>query len=304
VKEQFITKKFTWDTEVVIHQANEIIEQYQEDNMTLTLRQLYYQFVSRDLLANNKKEYARLGRILSDGREAGLVDWDAIEDRTRNLEKVQTFNDPGDILRTCYYSFKIDHWLNQEYYIEVWIEKQALIGVIEPICRDYHVPWFACKGYVSKSEMYASAKRMAYQRDQGREPLIIHLGDHDPSGVDMTRDIGDQQTKFDGTFNVKRIALNMDQIEMYNPPPNYTKLSDSRSKDYCKTYGNDSWELDALDPKVMQKLIKDEVLQYRNQEEYAKTLKQEAQYKSLLGYVYRNWENITDHKEGDQDGKN
>ncbi len=292
MKEQFINKNFSWETEMVIVQANDIIEEYQNKGMTLTLRQLYYQFVSRDLLPNKQREYSRLGRILSDGREAGLIDWDAIEDRTRNLKKVQTFDNPGDILYTCYQTFKIDHWKNQRHYIEVWIEKEALIGVVEKICRYLRIPWFACKGYVSKSEMYSSAKRMMEHRNLGREPIVIHLGDHDPSGIDMTRDIGDQHVKFGGSFDIKRIALNMDQVEEYDPPPNPAKMSDSRSSDYVEKFGMSSWELDALEPEVMQELIKKEVLKYRDPDIFAESLSKETEYSNILRRVYENWETL------------
>lgn len=292
MKQRFIEKNFSWATEIIIHQANEIIEEYQLSGMTLTLRQLYYQFVSRDLLPNKRKEYSRLGRILSDGRMAGLIDWSAIEDRTRNIRRVQTFSDPGEILRTCAYSFKLDHWEGQETYIEVWIEKEALIGVIDEICRKLHVAWFACKGYVSKSEMYSSASRMNYYKSKGRHPIIIHLGDHDPSGIDMTRDIKDQHHIFGGSFDIKRIALNMDQIKKYSPPPNPTKMTDSRSSGYIAEFGMSSWELDALEPRAMQKLIEGEVLQYRNPDIYQAVIEKEVEYKNILNRVSENWEKL------------
>ena len=292
MKQKFLEKKFSWETEIVIDQAEDIIREYKESGMTLTLRQLYYQFVSRDLLPNKQKEYARLGRILSDARMTGLIDWDAIEDRTRNIRRVQTFTDPGDIIETCAYSFKLDHWKNQAYYIEVWIEKEALIGVIDTICGKLHVGWFACKGYVSKSEMYASAKRMNYYRSKGKHPIIIHLGDHDPSGIDMTRDITKQHSVFEGAFTVKRIALNMDQIEQYNPPPNPTKMTDSRSSDYVSNFGMSCWELDALEPKIMQNLVEKEVLQYRDLTIHQATIEKEIEYKNKLHVVAKRWQEL------------
>jgi len=293
MKKKFINKKFSWGTELVIDEANTIIDEYQHAGMTLTLRQLYYQFVSRDLLENKQKEYSRLGRILSDARMAGEIDWDAIEDRTRNIKKTNTWTDPGEIIKASARSFKLDHWSGQGYYIEVWIEKEALIGVIDSVCRDLHVGWFACKGYVSKSEMYASARRMRWWGwEEKKQPIIIHLGDHDPSGIDMTRDIFAQHSVFKGAAEVKRIALNMDQIEKYNPPPNPTKLTDSRSTGYIEKYGMGSWELDALDPKMMQKLVKDTILQYRDQHIYQGVIEQEAEYKNILNKVAENWREL------------
>lgn len=292
MKEQYIQKNFTWATEIVIDQANAIISEYQKSGMKLTLRQLYYQFVSRDLIANKQQEYARLGRIITDARMCGLIDWSSIEDRTRNLKRVSTWRNPGEIIETCVWSFKLDYWENQESYIEVWIEKEALIGVIESVCHELRVGWFACKGYVSKSEMYASAKRMNWRKDRGKKTIIIHLGDHDPSGMDMTRDITDQHVVFDGAAEVIRIALNMDQIEQYNPPPNPTKMKDSRSSDYVSYYGTSCWELDALDPLTIENLIRDTVLNYRNPDIHDIALKKEQEYKDILQKVANEWETL------------
>jgi hypothetical protein len=243
-------KNFSPSTLAVIDQANSIIDEYQTDGLKLTLRQLYYQFVSRALIANKQSEYKRLGSIINDARLAGLVDWEAIEDRTRDLKRNSHWNDPGDIMQSVVSSFKLDHWENQQYRVEVWIEKEALVGVIATICDKLDVPYFACKGYVSASEMWNASQRFQYVYGD-QKPVVIHLGDHDPSGIDMTRDIDDRQNIFDGGAVMNRIALNFDQVEKYNPPPNPAKLSDSRASGYIAKYGAYSWELDALEPRTM-----------------------------------------------------
>lgn len=142
---------------VVIDQANEIIAAYAAQGFDLTLRQLYYQFVSRDRIANSDREYKRLGSVINDAQLAGLVDWDAITDRTRNVRAVSHWETPGAIIDSAAYSFRIDKWLLQPYRVEVWIEKDALAGVIERVCTDLDVPYFSCRGYTSQSEMWAAA---------------------------------------------------------------------------------------------------------------------------------------------------
>jgi len=285
-------KRFSAATLVIIDQAREIIQEYANSGLTLTLRQLYYQFVARDLFANIQKNYSKLGRIISDGRMVGLIDWDSIEDRTRNIQSRGSWTTPGQIIQSCVYSFKLDRWDNQKNYVEVWIEKEALIGVISDVCYDLDVPYFACKGYVSKSEMWQASQRMNKRNEAGKKTIIIHLGDHDPSGMDMTRDITMQQLTFYGAAQVHRIALNMDQIETYNPPPNPTKMSDSRSSDYVKHYGESCWELDALDPKMMQQLVGDTIKSYRDQDKYQATIDQEMEYKNTLTKIANNWETL------------
>ena len=232
MKQQYITKRFSSATLEIINAANEIIEEYEENDLTLTLRQLYYQFVSRDLIANTMKEYGRLGRIINDGRLAGMIDWSSIEDRTRNISNRLFYNNPGEAIQSTVRIFKLDRWKDQLYHVEVWVEKEALIGVIEDTCWNLDIGFFACKGYVSQSEMWQASQRFRRKKEQDDKiPVIIHLGDHDPSGIDMTRDILDRQKLFEGTHIVERIALNMDQINEYNPPPNPAKMSDSRSSE-------------------------------------------------------------------------
>ena len=293
MKTQYIEKNFKAQSLWLIQTANEIIEEYQAEGMSLTLRQLYYQFVSRGMIPNKQREYKKLGSVISDGRLAGLIDWEAIEDRTRYVRRNSHFADPADVIRAARYSFQLDHWEGQEYRVEVWIEKEALTGVISGICEQLDVPYFACKGYVSQSEMWKAAQRLLHHLEMGRAPVIIHLGDHDPSGIDMTRDIIDRNEVFEADMvEVERIALNMDQVEEYNPPPNPAKLSDTRSSGYISKYGNESWELDALEPRVLRRLIEEKVVLYRDDRIYQDVLNQESEYIEILKRVERDWQSL------------
>ena len=260
-KIQYIRKRFSKSSLNIINQANNIIVEYEEQGFSLTLRQLYYQFVSRDFIANKQTEYKRIGSIVNDARLAGLIDWYSIEDRTRNLEALSHWCNPSDIVQTCINQYRIDKWENQKYWLEVWIEKDALTGIIQDICHKHDVPYFSCRGYTSQSEMWTASQRLLHHAQENDQiPVIIHLGDHDPSGIDMTRDIMDRLNLFSLDFRgegarVKRIALNMDQVEQYKPSPNPAKTTDSRYQAYIMEYGGDSWELDALEPGVIVGLI-------------------------------------------------
>lgn len=288
----YVGKNFAKKSQAIIDQANLIIEEYQADGYDLTLRQLYYQFVSRDLIANKQSEYKRLGGIISDGRLAGLIDWYAIIDRTRNRAANSHWDNPGQIIESAAAGFYKDRWEGQDYYVEVWIEKEALIGVISGICNRLDVSYFACKGYVSQSEMWSAGQRLGHQRRMGKQPIIVHLGDHDPSGMDMTRDIFDRHFLFDSGAKVERIALNMDQIRQYNPPPNPAKFTDSRAKEYVKEFGTSSWELDALNPRVLSDLIEERVLSYRDEEAYQVVIDDEDEGKEILERIADNWETL------------
>lgn len=259
----YVSRNFSKSSIEIVDQANEIIEEYQEDGFVLTLRQLYYQLVARGLIANKVSEYKRIGSVINDARLAGYIDWHAVEDRTRNLKSPSTWDSPANILDSAASSYKRDLWATQDTYCEVWIEKDALVGVLEEACSELRVPFFACRGYSSQSEQWAAGMRFAKKIKQGKSVVVFHLGDHDPSGIDMTRDNEERLRMFieahefcsETEFTFKRLALNMDQVSSYNPPPNPAKMTDSRFGGYEAEFGTTSWELDALEPRVIKSLV-------------------------------------------------
>lgn len=286
-------KRFSGDRMDKIEKANTIIAEYRAQGFELTLRQLYYQFVSRDFIPNNQREYKNLGDIINDARLAGLVDWEAIVDRTRNLQALPNWESPADIIKACASQFRIDKWAEQQYRVECWIEKDALVGVIEGVCNDLDIDYFSCRGYTSQSEMWSAAMRLQRYRDNAQVPLVLHLGDHDPSGKDMTRDITDRLSEFSGEdVEVKRLALNMPQVEQYNPPPNPAKITDSRAEGYIEEFGTESWELDALEPAVIAQLIRDAVFDVRDVDQWDAAVAAEDKHREQLGKVSKKWETI------------
>jgi hypothetical protein len=265
-----------------INQINAIIETYQEQGYSLTLRQVYYQLVSRGIIENSEKSYKSIGELVSNGRLAGLIDWNAIEDRTRYIRALSHWSKPREIIETAARSYHIDLWENQIFHVEVWIEKDALIGIVEQTAQEYDVSCFSCRGYTSQSEMWAAAQRMIQENEAGKDCIIIHLGDHDPSGIDMTRDIKERMDTFGAIVRVDRIALNMPQIEQYNPPPNPAKITDTRAAGYIKQYGPESWELDALEPAELDRLIREQIEIYLDREKYDRAKKKQERERAEI----------------------
>jgi hypothetical protein len=183
-------------------------------------------------------------------------------------------------------TFHLARWATQAHAVEVWIEKDALVGLLEDICFELDVPYFSCRGYVSQSAMYEAAQRIINRYETfGIKTTILHLGDHDPSGIDMTRDIQERLTLFtddDPDVYVKRIALSMAQIQLMNPPPNPAKLTDARAKKYIKEYGDLSWELDAMEPRKLVQLIRDEVELFIDDDKWGEVEKQEKEDRSAI----------------------
>jgi hypothetical protein len=244
-----------------------------------------------------------VGPLLPDARYAGLIDWSIIEDRGREPYTPSEWDTIGELVESALRAYRLPRWAGQKYYAELWVEKQALAGVLQPLASKYHVTLMVNKGYSSASAMKESADRMqeacGYTSDVFtewhenakeqfamageeeadekaitdevresfvalaeehpdiiREPVIGYLGDHDPSGEDMVRDIRDRLREFGVLrLQVQKLALNMDQIKKWNPPPNPAKLTDSRAKAYIEKFGEHSWELDALPPRELTRIV-------------------------------------------------
>lgn len=259
MKEPFVNKRFGAEATAMIETINSILDDYESMGYDLSLRQLYYQLVSRNIVPNTEKSYKNIGTLVSDARLAGHIDWAMIQDRGRTVEKNPHWDNPSDFLEAVAPQYRFDLWADQPAYVEVMVEKQALEGVLLPVCRDLDVPFTANKGYSSSSAMYEASQRYLKRRDEGKELFVIYLGDHDPSGIDMTRDVGDRLDLFLGqesSVGVMRIALNMSQVEKLKPPENPAKLTDSRAKGYISKFGRSSWELDAIEPRMLATLVR------------------------------------------------
>ena len=290
-KTEYIAKRFSAASESRIVEANEIISEFAELGFTLTLRQLYYQFVARGKIENSQKSYKRLGELISNARLAGLVDWGAIEDRTRSVRGRDHWDCPAGIVEDAAGWYARDLWRDQDYRPRVWIEKDALVGVIEGVCVELDVPYFSCRGYTSQSALWRAAQLMR-GLPFGQTPVVVHLGDHDPSGMDMTRDITERLKLFCGqAVAVERIALNYDQIKQFNPPANPAKLTDSRAAGYVHKYGFDSWELDALNPTVIAGLIRAEIEGYiSDRKAYDAEIATEGKHQNELARLANNYD--------------
>ncbi len=290
----YLNKRLKPETLALIETVNEILEEYGQQGYELTLRGVYYQLVARGLIPNTKESYAKMSNVISDGRLIGMIDWDQIKDRVRKLEQNTHWSSPESIVQVCADTFAYDKWEHQEFRPEVWIEKDALIGLISDTCEKLDISYFACRGYASQTSMWEAGQRLQGYIKKGQTPLILHFGDHDPSGIDMTRDIRDRLTLFMGGLKIDRLALNFSHIEAYNPPPNPAKVTDPRADAYIAEYGAVSWELDALEPSVLNALIRDAVMEVRDQTLWEEAVEEEEEAQRLLGEISGNWNEITE----------
>lgn len=281
-------RKFRAGSLALIRKMDDIVTDYQRKGYQLTLRQCYYQLVARDIIENTEKSYKRIADLLDNGRKAGLIDWQAIEDRTRQIRGWSGYESPAAFLKSVSRGFMLDLWREQPCYVEVWVEKDALVDVVRKACAGTRTPFFSCRGFSSQSAMWRAAER--FKAKQDKECIILHLGDHDPSGLDMTRDIQERLIYFGAGVQVQRIALNMEQVDTYNPPPNPAKETDSRYKGYQLKYGVKSWELDALRPEVIESMIDGHIKQNMDMTLFNETLQQEQEQEQELYQIAYNYQ--------------
>lgn len=298
-KIQYKEIKFQQKSLDLIELVNQVVDEYSAQGYELTLRQAYYQLVARGYIPNNERSYKNIGNLINDGRLAGLIDWHSITDRTRNLRGNSHWNTPADVIASARYSYLLDKWEGQPNYVEVWVEKDALVDIVGQACNPLDTPYFSCRGYTSQSEMWSAARRFILQKHR-KKRVIIHLGDHDPSGIDMTRDIQERLEMFGADVRVERVALTMNQINTYNPPPNPAKITDSRASKYIDQFGDESWELDALEPKVITDLIKNQVTAYRDDAIYKAVCDREEKEKEELKLLEREYNRAVAYLESEE----
>ncbi len=227
--------------------------------------------------------YKRICTFLTDLRYAGIVDWASIEDKSRVPKKSSEWQDISSLIRSAAISYRLPRWSDQDYYVEMYCEKEAGVNVLETISQKYHLYFGFNKGYSSASAMYDLAERIGDRIEDGKEVIILYFGDHDPSGLDMVRDIRDRITEFltqgedyiEPSFKVVPIALTMRQIEEYSPPPNPAKITDPRAKWYIEQFGKVSWELDAIDAIELRRIAEDSVLEYIDMKKYNAWIRRE-----------------------------
>ena len=284
-KQVWIKNQAEW-----LEQILSIVKEFSSQGIKLTNRQLYYQLVASDIIPNAEETSMRLSAFLTNARYAGHIDWDMIEDRGRVPDKHPEWNNIKMLVQSAIQAYRLPRWSDQEFYVELFCEKQALESVLKPIANKYHIYFSYNKGYTSSSSMYDLAKRLKREINNGKHVKLLYFGDHDPSGLDMVRDVHDRIQEFltqgasytKPDFEVLPLALTMEQIRKFNPPPNPAKIKDPRAKRYISKFGSISWELDALRPDVLMLIAEHGILEWLNKSKYDVWIEKEKQQSQEL----------------------
>jgi hypothetical protein len=320
MKIAYIDRNFRDTGLVVIDRVNRLCADYEAQGYRLTLRQIYYRLVALDQIPGDRKwtrlptgrwvrdpdgttnaepNYKWLGDIINQGRLAGLIDWNHVQDRLRGLHAFSSWESPAQIVGETADAYREDVRATQPTYVEVFVEKDAMSDVVEQAADPWDVPSFACRGYTSQSALWRAARRHMRQMQIGKKCHILYLGDHDPSGLDMSNDLEQRFDLFCERHgfqppDITRLALNFDQIEQYQPPPNPTKAGDSRTVGYVERFGDECWELDALPPDVLDTLIQEAIAGLTDMDLLDAARQQQEERRALLTQLGRRWPELED----------
>jgi hypothetical protein len=239
-------------TQILWDAISAIADEYER----MTIRQLFYQLVSRGEVEKTEPAYKRVVAASGQMRIAGVLPYGKIADGSRQRRRVAQWSGPRILMEQAVAQYRKDYWLHQPEHIEVWCEKDALSGVLMPICEAYGVHYVATRGNPSITLIYESAMDM-FRHSQ--PDTIIYLGDHDASGRGMSDRLEDQFAQHDLDLTVDRVAVNPDQITRYNLPTRWGKQSDSQQAKFAAKYGNASVEVDALPPDVLTGIVSEAI---------------------------------------------
>jgi hypothetical protein len=221
----------------------------------MTVRQVYYQLVSRQVIENNRSQYQAVSKALVRARQNGIIPWEWIEEGLRRPRTVGMWTDLRDFGKTVLQAYRREIWTSQPIYFEVWLEKDALSGIFEEILKPYGVTLNVGRGYDGWDSISNAAGRFGLHD----KTTILYFGDWDPSGEDMVRSLGERLGFFDCHPEIVRCAILPEDIQEHDLPPDFAKKIDTRHKKFVDRFGDRAVELDALPGEALRARIKEEV---------------------------------------------
>ena len=282
----------------IVEASLEILKQY---DTPITLRQLYYRLVSRRMFPNTLNSYKRLSRIIVKAREREDIPLNAIEDRSRRIlgRGDVGYHSVEEFLRRrikgfidSWKEFTMPTWEDQPCYLLISLEKDALSRLVSQVANRYAVRTFPTRGYPSFSYVLRMAQYIR-ERLKGKKTIVLYLGDFDPSGVDIERDLAERLRRYGaGDFTVKRVALTREQIIKYQLPPMPVKRSDARAPRFVAAYGDEAVELDALDPNELKRILAEAIEEHIDMELWRKREREIEELREWLRERLRSIEDV------------
>jgi len=259
----------------------EIVEQMHP----MIVRQAYYQATVRGICEKTENGYDAVQRDLVLLRQSGEVPLTGSSIIQEPAIRVYTCSSIEDALADTIQQYRKSLWDGADCEVQIWIEKDSLSGIVQPITDKYDVPLMVVRGYSSISFAYEAARGMRTD-----VPVYVyHFGDLDPSGVNAGEKIEEALREYapDAEIHFERVAVTPQQVTMWNLPSRPNKKSDSRTKQFAKKHAA-SVELDAIDPNVLRQLVEGAIQRHMPPDVYADLMRQEQREKRAIRQLIDN----------------
>jgi hypothetical protein len=249
-----------------------------------TVRQVFYRATVAGLGPKDERFYDRIGRYLVHMRESEMIPFGDIADNTRWMRKPDSYSSLGSMLVETKKLYRRALWRDQYAYVEVWLEKDALSGVLYDVTSEWDVPLMVTRGYASLSFLHEAAEAIAYEP---RPVHIYYFGDYDPSGIDIPKQVEARLRQYApyADIHFERVAVNPEQIRTLNLPARPTKKSDSRSK----TFDGESVEVDAIEPNLLRSMARQVIERHIDRRALKQTRLAEESERSALDMFIQHW---------------
>jgi hypothetical protein len=269
-------KAETHKTRRLIEVAAEILA----EQSPMTVRQLFYRLVSIGLLENSQAHYAKVSRVMTIARKDGRIEYDLIVDRSRPTYSPSVWRDPGQYAKTIQHSYRKDYWETQPVHVEIWAEKDAVIGSIQDLTDELGITVRVGRGFQSTTRVHEIAEHF---ESIGKPIYVYYLGDHDPSGREIQDDL---ILRVRADFRLTRLAIHEEDIAKFKLPPLRVKTNDPRAASFLFRHGDECVELDALPPTELRRRIRKAVMRHVDTESWKRTkLVEAAETKSIVSFA-------------------
>jgi hypothetical protein len=242
-------------TEAMLRVAPEVLGEHHP----MTVRQVYYQLVSKQVIENNRSQYQAVSNLLVDARKQGVIPWEWVEDRLRRPRSVSMWSDLSHFMRAVRRSYRRNVWESQPGYLECWLEKDALSGIFEDALEEYGVTLNVGRGYDGWDSIHNAAERFLDKSGNDINTTVLYFGDFDPSGEDMVRSLEERLAELGADPEIVKCALTAEDVQRYQLPPDFAKKTDTRAAKFIAQHGDISVELDALPMDALRERIVEEV---------------------------------------------
>lgn len=261
----------------------EIVRRHQP----MTVRQVFYQAVTRGLIKKSEAEYKQtVVRLLTEMRKSGELPWYWIADNSRWMRKPRTHSSLEVMLEESAKFYRRSLWEDQDAYVEVWLEKDALSGVLYDVTSQWDVPLMVTRGYPSFSFLAGAAEVIEDEAAAGKDVYLYYFGDYDPSGMDISRHVEEELGRLAAAeIAFERVAVNPEQIIGLGLQTRPTKKTDSRAKHFS----GESVEVDAIEPSRLRNMAEECITRHLDEELYRKTLLIEEAERETLRTVAKQY---------------